>query len=60
MQKNQERAQSATALHTKNVNVLHAELGHPLEVITHATIKIIRIQVTSIFKQCEDCTFEKF
>ena len=35
----QERAQSATALHKKNTNDLHVELGHPSKTITCATAK---------------------
>ena len=46
---NQERVQSATALFMKNVNDLNAELGHPLEVITHATAKMGN-QLISTFK----------
>ena len=55
----QERAHLATALHKKNVNNLHAKLGHPSEVITHATIKLMHMEVTSTFKLCEDCALRK-
>ena len=55
----QERAQSATALYKKNINDLHAELGHTSKTITHATAKAMDIQLTSTFKSCEDCTLGK-
>ena len=55
----QGRAQSATAMHKKNINDLHVELGHPSEVITHDTMKAMSIQVTSTVKPCEDCILGK-
>ena len=55
----QERAQSANAYKKKNINVLHVELGHPLEVISHATAKSMIIQVTGTFKPCDDYTLGK-
>ena len=35
----EERVQSATAPCKKNINDLHIELGHPSELIIHATVK---------------------
>ena len=55
----QERAQSATALHKKNINVLHVELGYFFKAITHATAKALGIQLTSAFKPSEDCALRK-
>ena len=43
----------------ENINNLHAELGDPSEVITHATTKEMGIQVTGIFRSCEDCALGK-
>ena len=50
-----ERAASATALTKRNTIDIYIELGHPPETITHATTKALVIQVTSIFKPCENC-----
>ena len=41
----QERAQSATAPHKKNMNDLHVELSHPSQTISHATTKTIGFKV---------------
>ena len=58
----QERAQLAAALPKKNVNDLHAKLGHPSKVITHATTRFMDIHVTHMFKPCKDCAlgFQNF
>ena len=56
---NDKWAQSATAPHKKNINDLHIELGHPSKSITHATTKIMCIQVIVTFKPCEDCALGK-
>ena len=40
-------------------NVLHAELGHPLEVITSATGRAMGHHLTDTFKSCEDCALGK-
>ena len=53
---NNKMAQSADALPMKNINNLHIELGHPSKTITLTTAKALGIQVTSMFKPCEDCT----
>ena len=34
--------------------VLHAQLGHPLEVVTDATGRAICLYLTGTFKPCED------
>ena len=52
-------AQSTTAHKQKNINDLHIEFGHPSEVIIHATVKSMGIQVTGTYKQCDDCTLGK-
>ena len=54
-----EKTVSATILIKRDVNDLHAELGHPLEAITRSTGKHFNIQVTSTFEPCEDCTLGK-
>ena len=54
-----ERAVSATALPKKNINDLHIELGHPSEAITRITTKTLGIEVTDMFKPCEDCALGK-
>ena len=56
---NNERAVSATAQPKKNINDLHVELGHPSETINQATTKALGIQVTSMFKPCENCALGK-
>ena len=56
---NQEKAQSTTSLHKKNINDLHIELGNPSKVITNATTKLMGIQVTNTFKLFEDCALGK-
>ena len=58
-EKCQEKAQLDTALTKKIINDLHAELGHPSEVIAHAIAKSIGIQVTGTFKPYEHCTLGK-
>ena len=58
-EKCQERVQLATAIPKKNVNNLHAELGHPFEVITHATAKSMDIHVTGTFKPYKGCVLGK-
>ena len=50
-----DRALSANALHKKYINALYFELGHSSESITYVTVKVMGIQVTSIFKLCKDC-----
>ena len=54
-----EKAVSATAIPKKNVNNLHVKLGHQLETITWSTAKATGIQVTGMFKPCEDCALGK-
>ena len=54
-----ERAQSATAPHKKNIKDLHVEVGHPSKSIIHATTKALGIQVTGTFMPCEDCILGK-
>ena len=43
----------------KDVNNIHAKLGHLSKSITHVTAKAMSIQVTGIFKPCEDCALNK-
>ena len=54
---NQEKAQSATALHKKNVNGLHVELCHP----SKATLPLPKQWVPKlpVPSSCEDCALEK-
>ena len=40
----------------KDINVLHAELGHYSKVITWATGRAMGLNIIGIFKHCEDCT----
>ena len=54
-----ERSVSAIALPKRNINNLHIDLGHLSETITHITIKAFSIQVTGMFKPCEDCALGK-
>ena len=56
---NNERAQSATAPSKKNIINLYDELRHPSKMITQATATALSIQVTGMFKPCEDCTLDK-
>ena len=55
----EKRAQSATALHNKNINDLHFELSHPPKSITCATATAMGIQITGTFNPCEDCALGK-
>ena len=43
----------------KDNNVLHAELGHPSEVITQATGRDMGLNLTGTFKPCEYCVSGK-
>ena len=54
-----ERAWLAKSLIQKDINVLHAELGNPSEVITHATARAMYHHLTGMFKSCEDCALGK-
>ena len=54
-----ERVQLARSFIKKDINILHAELGHPSEVITCATGKAMGLHLTDMFKSCEDCTLGK-
>ena len=49
------RSQLATSTIQKDINVLHAELGLPSKVITHATGRAMGLYLTGTFKPCEDC-----
>ena len=53
------RAVSATVPLKKNVIDLHVELGRPSKAITRSTAKGLGIQVTGMFKPCEDCALGK-
>ena len=53
------KAVTATAHIKRDINDLHAELGHPSEAITRSTTKNFGIQVTSTFKLCEDSALGK-
>ena len=45
---------------SKNVfNVLHAELGHPLDVFTRVTGQAMGFHITCVFMFCEDCALGK-
>ena len=55
----QEMVQLTNALPPKNVNSIHAKLGHSSKVIVHTTAKSMGIQVTGTFKPCEDCAWGK-
>ena len=54
-----EKAVSARALPTRDINDLHIELVHPSEAIMRSTARHLSIQVTSTFKPCEDCALGK-
>ena len=57
-----ERAQLTKSLapkQQKDINILHADLGHPLEVITKATGRAMRLNHASLFKSFEDCALGK-
>ena len=43
----------------KNINILHTKLGNPSEVISHATVKAMGIQLLGLFQACKDCTLGK-
>ena len=43
----------------KIINKLQIELGHPLEVIMHATGKAMFLKLTITFITFEDCVFKK-
>ena len=43
----------------KHINVLHAELNHPLEVIKHATGRAMGLILMAMFKPCKDCRLVK-
>ena len=49
----------STIVHKEDVNVLHAGLCHPLEVITQSTGRAIDIHLTGVFNPCEDCAPER-
>ena len=53
------KAVTATALIKWDISNLHLELGHPSEAITRSTTKFFGIQLTSIFKPCENCALGK-
>ena len=38
-----------------DINVLHAELDNPSEVITHATGRVMGLHFTGTLNPCEDC-----
>ena len=42
-------------LKTKEINSIHTELWHPLEDIIWATGKVMGLQLTGMFKTCENC-----
>ena len=43
----------------KDINVPHAELGHPSEVITPANGRAVDLHLIGTFNHCEDCTLGK-
>ena len=43
----------------KDINVLHAKLGHPPEVITHATGQAIGCHLTGMFNSFDHCALGK-
>ena len=54
-----ERAQLAINFNRKDINDLHAELGHLFKAITHTTTKSMCIHLTGSFKLYEDFTMGK-
>ena len=44
---------------TYDTNILHAEHGHPSEVIAWAIGKAMGLNFKATFKPCEDCALEK-
>ena len=53
------KAGTATALIKRDINDLHVELGHSSEAIMRSSAKNFGIQVTGMFRPCEDCTSGK-
>ena len=43
----------------KDINVLHVELGHPLEVITCATGKAMSLNLTGMLNPCKVVTWKR-
>ena len=43
----------------KHFNVLHAEIGHPSEVITQSTVWAMGLNLTGILRSFEDCVLGK-
>ena len=43
----------------KDINILHAKFGPPLEALTHATGRVIGLNCTGMVKPCEDCAWER-
>ena len=42
-----------------DINVLYAELGHPLEVIAHATGRVMDLNLTGALKPVKDVPWER-
>ena len=54
------RAQLAkSSMQKKHINILHAELGHPSKVITHATGRAMGLNLTGRFNHHKDFALEK-
>ena len=43
----------------KDINILYAESGHPLEVIIQGTDKAMGLNLKGMFKPCKDCALRK-
>ena len=49
------RAQEAMSLIQKDINIVHADIGNPSEVITHDTGRAMGLYLTDTFKPCGLC-----
>ena len=53
---NKQNSGSATK---KDINILHAELIHPLEVVVRTTNRVMGLNVAGTFKPCQVCALGK-
>ena len=52
-------ANSLAQVQQKDINVLHAMLGHPLEVISRVTGRSMGFNLTDMLKPCECCSLRE-
>ena len=53
------KVQLARSSNKKDINVLDVKLGHPSEILAHATGRAMGLHLTGMFKPCESCTLGK-